>query len=99
MPREKIPEHPDVVQGRREAVPAFFIGLGVILLFFGIMFIGAAAATSAPWSGGTVPPSVAAYVNDERLIGTVLMITGIASTISGILGWYIVHGERTSNPW
>ncbi len=86
------------MQERKEAVPAFFIGFGVILFFIGVMFTGLAAATAAPWAGsGTMPASVAAYVNDERLFGAVLMIGGIGSSVSGTVAWYIVHGQRRSS--
>ncbi len=88
----KIPEHPDVVRERRRERWALVFGLGGIVVFFGIgLFVFAAYAQYYYWKGRQIPPEVQAGINQEFLLGYLLLGLGIAVVVASYLVWWYLR--------
>ncbi len=94
MPKERVPEHPDDVRQRREALIGLIMAFGIVLFAFGVIALVTATGTESAFAGSPIPADVQAAADSARFSGFLMMIVGGSSTGLGLCVWLFVKAPE-----
>ena len=83
--KERIPQHPDDVREWRETVTGFAMGLGVVLMIFGVIALSLVGTTEFMHSPTGQTPDIKDAMTTGRTAAVALLATGAGVVVIGAI--------------